>query len=88
MPENIRETGQPHKLYTFDLKPSVYIQEKLGVIEGLRDFSHPFKFVQNVYDLVRTIDEYKNQKMLINEWKRMEIETTFNAKALKEFKGE
>ena len=85
MPENIRDSGQPHSVYTYSLNPAVLIQEKLGIIEGLRDFSHPFKFVQNVYDFIETINEYRNQKMLINEWKRTEIKTIFNEQARAEF---
>jgi len=85
MPENVRESGQPHKVYTFSLKTEEMIREHLGVIEGMRDFSHPFKFVQNCYDLLRTVTDYKNQGLLINEWKHTEIKQQLDKKALSRF---
>jgi len=82
LPEN--ESGQPHKLYTFSLDPVTYIQEKLGVIEGMRDFSHPYKFAQNVYDLLRTVDQFVKDG-IFQVKNESEKKISLNQKAYDEF---
>lgn len=82
MPE--RKSDQPHSIYTYSLDPVVNIQEKLGIIEGLRDFSHPFKFAQNVFDFLRTLQQNKKVGLLQNRLSK-ETKTSLDQKTLDEW---
>ena len=76
------DDNQPHSVYTRPLKPVLYIQDKLGVAEGQFDFSHPFKHITNIMDLIKTILAYESKEMLINTWTKVPVNTKVNQETL------
>ena len=62
-----RQSGQPHKLYTFSEKIDEIIFEKLGVAEGFIDFQHKLQFIDDMIDLAEMMIAWEGETEEDNE---------------------
>ena len=73
MPNKIRESGQPHSVYSFPLEPHELILEKLGVAEGFIDFQHKLQFIENIIDLSEILENAEDSGLLVNKFTKDQI---------------